>query len=79
MKISTEIASIARHVGEHKAVELCAKAGFDGWDFSMFQMGRYNWKIDACDPSDHPLCGKDYVKFARELRKAIQIAELLIK
>ena len=69
MKISTEIASIARHVGEHKAVELCAKAGFDGWDFSMFQMGIYNWRIDACDPSDHPLCGKNYLQFARELRK----------
>ena len=69
MKISTEIASIARHIGEHKAVELCAKAGFDGWDFSMFQMGVYNWRIDACDPSDHPLVGKNYLQFARELRK----------
>ena len=69
MKISTEIASIARHVGEHKAIELCAKAGFDGWDFSMFQMGPYNWKLDVCDPSDHPLCGRNYIQFARELRK----------
>lgn len=41
MKISTEIESIAKHVGEHKAVELCAKAGFDGWDFSLFDMCRY--------------------------------------
>ena len=38
MRISTEIASIARQVGEHKAVELCGKAGFDGWDLSMFSM-----------------------------------------
>lgn len=38
MKISTEIASIAKVTGEEKAVELCGKAGFDGWDFSMFDM-----------------------------------------
>ncbi len=69
MKISTEIASIARHVGEQKAIELCAQAGFDGWDFSMFQMGIYNWRTDMCEPSDHPLCGKNYLQFARELRK----------
>ena len=68
MKTSTEIASIARHVGERKAVELCAKAGFDGWDFSMFAMANYNWQTRSCDPSDHPLCGKEYLQFARELR-----------
>ena len=38
MKTSTEIASIAKKVGMEKAVELCGKAGFDGWDFSMFDM-----------------------------------------
>lgn len=69
MKISTEIASIAKHVGEHKAVELCARAGFDGWDFSMFQMGLYNWGTKSLEPSDHPLRGNKYLKFARELRK----------
>lgn len=69
MKISTEIGSIARIVGEEKAVELCAKAGFDGWDFSMFQMGRYNWQLGTCEPSDHPLCGSNYLQFARQLRK----------
>lgn len=69
MKTSTEIASIAKHVGEHKAVELCAKAGFDGWDFSMFQMGLYNWSAHSLEPSDHPLRGSQYLKFARELRK----------
>lgn len=68
MKTSTEIASIARHVGERKAVEWCAEAGFDGWDFSMFAMANYNWQTQSCDPSDHPLCGKGYLQFARELR-----------
>ena len=69
MKISTEISSIASHMGEQKAIELCAKAGFDGWDFSMFKMGAYNWRIGACEPSDHPLCGANYLQFARELRR----------
>lgn len=38
MKISTEVSSIAKKVGMEKAVELCANAGFDAWDFSMFDM-----------------------------------------
>ena len=29
MKISTEIASAAKIIGEEKAIEYCAKAGFD--------------------------------------------------
>ena len=43
MKISTEIASAARIIGEEKAVEYVAKAGFDAWDFSMFSMCKYDW------------------------------------
>ena len=70
MRISTEIGSIAELVGEHKAVEFCAKAGFDGWDFSMFSMsGPYDWRTNSCGPSDHPLHGSQYLQFARELRK----------
>ena len=38
MKISTEIQSISRLLGEEKAIEAVAKAGFDAWDFSMFNM-----------------------------------------
>ena len=40
MKISTEIFSASKIVGEEKAIELIAKAGFDAWDFSMFYMCR---------------------------------------
>ena len=61
MKISTEIASIAEILGERKAIEMCAKAGFDGWDFSMFEMARYDWRTGSLIPSDHPLSGKDYL------------------
>ena len=68
MKISTEIASIAEKVGAHKAVELCANAGFDGWDFSMFDMCRYIWSEDIIAESNHPLHTTEYLKFARELK-----------
>lgn len=42
MKTSTEIFSASVLVGEHKATELIAKAGFDAWDFSMFDMCSYD-------------------------------------
>lgn len=69
MKISTEIASATRLVGEQKAIELCAKAGFDAWDFSMFSMCRYDWQSKTCGPNDHPLAGSQYLQFARELKQ----------
>ena len=68
MLISTEIASAAKLVGEKKAVELVAKAGFDAWDFSMFAMVRYDWVNHCLLDNDHPLCRPDCLKFARELR-----------
>ena len=49
-------------------MELCAKAGFDGWDFSMFDMCRYLWPQDICVDSGHPLRTEQYLKFARELK-----------
>lgn len=69
MKTSTEIASIAKIVGEHKAVELCAKAGFDGWDFSLFDMCRLDRAKGTCIDSDHPLGSARYLKFVRELKQ----------
>ncbi len=69
MKISTEIASAARLIGEEKAVELYAKAGFDAWDFSMFSMVKYDWKNKCPIETDHPLAGPDYLKFARRLKQ----------
>ena len=69
MKISTEIYSTACHVGEEKAVELVAKAGFDAWDFSMFDMCRIDWSDWHVLDSDHPLRKPDYLKFARQLKQ----------
>ena len=69
MKISTEIASSAKHVGEQKAIELIAKAGFDAWDFSMFEMCRYSWEKREAVFSDHPLCTNQAVAFAKQLKQ----------
>ena len=69
MKTSTEIHSIAKFVGEEKAIEYVAKAGFEAWDFSMFSMCKYDWKTKTLLENDHPLAGKDYLKFARRLRQ----------
>ncbi|MBR4278571.1 MAG: sugar phosphate isomerase/epimerase [Clostridia bacterium] len=69
LKTSTEIRSIANKVGEKRAVELVAKAGFDGWDFSMLAMVKYDWGKRICSPCSHPLAGNEAYRFARELRK----------
>lgn len=69
MKISTEINSTARVLSEEKAVELVAKAGFDGWDLSMFRMANYNWGENRLEYNDHPLAGPDYLKFVRNLKQ----------
>jgi sugar phosphate isomerase/epimerase len=69
MKISTEISSCAKHVGEQKAIELFARAGFDAWDFSMFAMASYDWDTRHTVLSDHPLNGANYLAFARELKQ----------
>ena len=68
MKISTEIISSSRIVGEEKAIELIAKAGFDAWDFSMFSMCAYNWETNGVDSTNHPLCTNPFV-FARKLKQ----------
>ena len=69
MKTSTEISSSSRIVGEERAIELIAKAGFDAWDFSMFEMARYDWQNMCIVESNHPLRGNDYLKFARRLKQ----------
>ncbi len=69
MKISTEIHSAANLVGEERAIEYIARAGFDAWDFSMFDMYRYNWQSKELVFSSHPLCGNNYLKFARRLKQ----------
>lgn len=69
MKISTEIASASRIIGEEKAIEYYAKAGFDAWDFSLYEMCQFDWNNNCVFESTHPLSGKDYLKFARRLNQ----------
>ncbi len=69
MKTSTEISSIAKHVGYEKAVELTAKAGFDAWDFSMFDMCKFDADIGRVTDRNPRYFGNEYVNFAKELRR----------
>lgn len=70
MKISTEIGSFATRIGEDRAVEAVAKAGFDAWDFSMIRnMLDYDWSAKTVSVSDHPLCQSGYLQFARRLKQ----------
>lgn len=69
MNISTEIASISRVVGEEKAIEYVARAGFDGWDFSMFSMCAYDSDHRTYRAGIHPLSGREYLQFARRLKQ----------
>jgi len=68
LKTSTEIASASHFIGEEKAVEFIAKAGFDAWDFSMWSMCGYDWKSGKPIFTDHTLAGADYVRFAKRLK-----------
>ena len=58
MRTSTQIETASVLVGEEKAVEYVAKAGFDAWDFSMFAMCDYDWRLGAVRPTTHPLAGE---------------------
>jgi len=69
MKTSTEIASAAKWIGEERAVELIARAGFDGWDLSMFAMCRYDWKTSSVIQTGHPLSGPNALSFVRKLKQ----------
>lgn len=69
MKISTEIRSAAKIIGEEKAIEYYAKAGFDAWDFSMLSMCIYDRENGTLLENNHPLAGRDYLKFARNLKR----------
>lgn len=69
MKISTEIHSASRILGEERAIAALAEAGFDAWDFSMFSMCGFDWATSSPIIGDHPLSGPDYLKFARRLKQ----------
>ena len=67
LKTSTEIASIAAIAGELKAVELVAKAGFDGYDLSLFEMARYDGKQVV--RKGHPLQSGQALQYVRQIKQ----------
>ena len=69
MKTSTETESIARLVGDEKAIELIAKAGFDAFDYSLFGMASLDRKTLTIKDSDHPLHNSGYAAYVKHLRK----------
>ena len=69
MKTSTEIQSIVDVVGEEKAIEMIAKAGFDAWDFSMFNMKKRMNPFEGLFKKKYALVTNDYLKFARHLKQ----------
>lgn len=69
MKISTEISSAAQKVGEERAIELIAKAGFDAYDFSMFDMCPFDYGRNDFGNFSHPLAVGDHLAFARKLKR----------
>ncbi len=69
MRISTEINSISNLVGEEKAVELVAKAGFDCFDLSMFKMCGWDWGRNCLADAPHPFNGDNYLAFVRRLKQ----------
>ena len=69
MKISTEIGSAAKRIGEERTVEYVGKAGFDYWDFSMFDMCRYDSVTKLAIDTGHPLTGSERLAFARRLKQ----------
>ncbi len=72
LKISTEISSAAKIIGEERTVEYVGRAGFDSYDLSMFDMARYDKSKKCLVPTDHPLAGRDYLSFVRRLRRVAE-------
>lgn len=69
MKISTEIGSAAKLIGEERAVQFVAEAGFDAWDLSMFAMCKYDKGRQMLSENSHPFASDNYLSFVRKLKQ----------
>lgn len=69
MKISTEIGSAAKLMGEERAVQYVAEAGFDAWDLSMFAMCKYDKGRQMLLENNHPFASDNYLSFVRKLKQ----------
>lgn len=68
-RLSTETGSAARLVGEKRAIEYIARAGFDAYDFTMLEMAKYDKKNAVAIDTGHPLASREYLSFVKELKK----------
>ncbi len=70
MLISTEIASIARRVGDEKeALRLVAAAGFEAYDLSLFEMAKYDYGVGDVVDRGHPLAAPDSLDYVKSLKQ----------
>ncbi len=69
MKTSTEIGSVKKHVGYERAVEYVAKAGFDAFDMSMFDMVKGGWGGNSPEDGEECWSAANCLKTARRLRQ----------
>lgn len=69
MRISTEIGSFSKRIGEEAAIRLTAEAGFDAFDFSMFRMISYDHPTRTIRPGAHPLAGDGWREYTEGLRR----------
>lgn len=71
MRVSTEICSAAKIVGYEKAVELYARAGFDAYDLSLFEMAKVDWDKGCIAESDHPFAksARDALAFTKRIKQ----------
>ena len=68
-RLSTECGSAARLVGEERAIEYIARAGFDAFDLTMLEMAKYDKKRGIAIDTGHPLASGEYLSFVRRLRR----------
>ncbi len=70
MRISTEIASIARAAGgEAEALRLVVAAGFEAYDLSLFELAKFDYSVGDVVDRGHPLAARDPRDYVRSLRR----------
>ena len=69
MLISNEIGTVSKVVGDKKGIELFAKAGFDAWDFSMYDRSRFIFNENKLLDANGNVVSTDLIKYAKELKK----------
>ena len=73
MIISTPTCSIGEWLGEDRAIELIAKAGFNAFDYSIYTMAKFNWNtLQPIIEENHPLYKSNYIKYLQGLKRVAQ-------